>query len=73
MDGSCEAFPSRWSTSACCLCEGSKDVKVDDGPPKSKSKNCVFVKRSRSLARSSALMVSGKVRGDVELRFAIAS
>ena len=47
-------------------------VEVDD-PPKSKSKNWVFVKRSRSLAKSSALIVSGKLRGDVELRLAMAS
>jgi hypothetical protein len=53
-------------------CAGSKEeVNWGDVSPKSKSKNWVFVKRSRSLARSSAERASGKVSGEVELRLAI--
>jgi hypothetical protein len=53
-------------------CVGSKEeVNWGDVSPKSKSKNWVFVKRSRSLARSSAERASGKVSGEVELRLAI--
>ena len=70
---------SRWderSPSPCSLgfcVESREDVNVEGDPPKSKSKNWVFVKISRSLAKSSALKVSGNVKGDVEFRFAMAS
>jgi len=41
--------------------------------PKSKSKNCVFVNMSRSLAKSSADRESVKLSGEVEFKFAIGS
>lgn len=64
-------FTSRCPLNFCV--ESREEANVEDDPPKSKSKNCVFVKRSRSLAKSSALIASENVRGDMEFRLAIAS